>query len=678
MKNIKECKVFIASPGDVKKERDIVRQTCRQLSSDPLVRSHGISFRAIGWEDVFPAPGRPQEIINRLVDECDIFVCIFHKRLGTPSGKEDSGTLEEFLLAYDSWKNLKKPHILFYFKDVQVSSSKELKDPQLLKVLDLKDNIETDRLLLFGTFASPDDFRIIFTKHMKDWIAENTRPKDTSGKPSAKIPLEIPDTYRKWITEHSQHMDLDKLREKSDVILVKLPEIFVPIYANDPEFEKSEKNEMEGRQFAERSSSVDIEGLAAKYDYLLVEGVAGSGKTTLIKHMAYLMIQNEDYIGGDNFLPVLIFLKDLKGFDLSAGTAGAGDPPSAEKILSYYFKKTENGLNLELLEAFSSAGKAVFLIDGLDEIDAGLRETVAVAFGNLRNRHDKTKMIITGRPHGLDNEVIKRFGDRHVKILPFTMEQIEDFITRWFWHVYDPKSRIGKKTTHGMISDIKAHPGTEKLIDNPLMLTAICILYHDERELPDQRAELYKKFVNNLLFRRFKDDHERVHAFLKQLGFEMFTKGERGIDRSPAVSILGREYPKSGDESESDYRKRLNAKFDEIEPNCGLLTFQDGQYNFRHLTLQEFLTATAIVDRETDYGEAIKGYWGNDRYKEVIELYVGYLSIENKRWANKIVQEMLNHNDDKSFSRWRLAARALLDMHKDRREIDVVDLAAER
>jgi hypothetical protein len=112
--------VFIASPGDVPEERKIVRDVCRQLNDDRLVRSYDAAFRPVGWEEAFPAAGRPQEIINRLVVECDILICLFHKRFGTPSGKETSGTLEEFLLAYDLWQNLTKPHIMVYFKDASM------------------------------------------------------------------------------------------------------------------------------------------------------------------------------------------------------------------------------------------------------------------------------------------------------------------------------------------------------------------------------------------------------------------------------------------------------------------------------------------------------------------------------------------------------------------------------
>jgi len=133
MKDKKEISVFIASPGDVTAERTVVREICEDLNKSALLKPYGISFQAIGWEDAFPSPGRPQELINRLVEECDIFVCIFHKRFGSPTGKEASGTLEEFLLAYDSWKSLKKPHIMTYFKEVQIRSRKEQEDPQLTK-----------------------------------------------------------------------------------------------------------------------------------------------------------------------------------------------------------------------------------------------------------------------------------------------------------------------------------------------------------------------------------------------------------------------------------------------------------------------------------------------------------------------------------------------------------------
>src|SRR5437773_1105640 len=57
-----------------------------------------IMLLPVSWE-THMAPqlgGRPQEMINKeLVDNCDALVGMFWARLGSPTGAEDSGTVEE-------------------------------------------------------------------------------------------------------------------------------------------------------------------------------------------------------------------------------------------------------------------------------------------------------------------------------------------------------------------------------------------------------------------------------------------------------------------------------------------------------------------------------------------------------------------------------------------------------
>lgn len=151
--------LFIASPYDVSAERAVVREICESLCKDEIIKGHGLMIEAVGWEEIYPQPGRPQEIINRLVVDCDIFVCIFYRRFGTPTGVADSGTHEEFLLAVDHWKNLKKPQIFFYFKDVQIRSLKDFENDQLRKVFKLKEQIENEHTLIYSPFQDTDQFR---------------------------------------------------------------------------------------------------------------------------------------------------------------------------------------------------------------------------------------------------------------------------------------------------------------------------------------------------------------------------------------------------------------------------------------------------------------------------------------------------------------------------------------
>lgn len=76
--------VFIASPSDVEEERKIVRRVCENLNKDPLVKEKRIRLEPVGWEDVVPSAGRPQDTINLLQKDCDIFICILHKKIRNP------------------------------------------------------------------------------------------------------------------------------------------------------------------------------------------------------------------------------------------------------------------------------------------------------------------------------------------------------------------------------------------------------------------------------------------------------------------------------------------------------------------------------------------------------------------------------------------------------------------
>ncbi len=487
----------------------------------------------------------------------------------------------------------------------------------------------------------------------------------------------IPQSYRNWISARCGSMDIDRLRERGRVIQVKLPELFIPLYANPPVRER-EIGTLESDESG-REKTFDIEELIADSEYLLVEGQAGSGKTTLVKHYCYTncytMLTDKKQESSDELLPVLIFMKFLKNFDIR------GMIPSEEtagKILEYYFKETKNGLDLNTVKQFCNLGKALFLFDGLDETDRALRDFVAGSFADFRDRNQGCAVVFSGRPHGIEGAVVDFFGDRHVRILPLNTDQVDDFIRKWFCFVLaDEEAACREKTADDMITEMRAHPAVDKLKETPLMLTAICMLYFDGKELPGQRAELYKKFVEYLLYRRF-DDPEKVHRFLKNLALDMHMKRIAGTDRGPAVDVLGTVYAGHENETGQDYSDRLEKEFDRIEPDCGLLEFEN-QYSFRHLTFQEFLTAEALVDRERrNYFDAIRKHWEDSWYREVAELYIGYLSIQNMGMANEIVRQVLEENDGDTFIKWRLGARCLESIHKDRREPEVVSLATEK
>ena len=142
---IRTIHVFIASPGDVQRERDSLQGVVNELNRtfDVLLPRSGIRVELLRWEtDASPDLGRPQEIINSQIKDYDIFIGIFWKRFGTPTGKAASGTEEEFQIAFKNWKNSGRPRIMLYFNIAPIrpaQSSEEIE--QLSKLVEFKERL---------------------------------------------------------------------------------------------------------------------------------------------------------------------------------------------------------------------------------------------------------------------------------------------------------------------------------------------------------------------------------------------------------------------------------------------------------------------------------------------------------------------------------------------------------
>ncbi|OLQ69863.1 hypothetical protein BIT28_07750 [Photobacterium proteolyticum] len=90
-------KVFLASPSDVAKERQIAREVIQKWN-DLHSEETGIVLQAIGWEThSYSAMGdRAQGVLNKqILQDADFLVGMFWTRIGTPTGDHESGTLEE-------------------------------------------------------------------------------------------------------------------------------------------------------------------------------------------------------------------------------------------------------------------------------------------------------------------------------------------------------------------------------------------------------------------------------------------------------------------------------------------------------------------------------------------------------------------------------------------------------
>lgn len=647
------CRVFIASANDVKAARDIVEKVCNDLTKAKWVINQKIRLLAERWESVFPSAGRPQDILNQLQRKCKIVVFIFYRKYGT-------GTMEEFFNAYDDWKKEENsPKIMVYFKGSLVRSKTENKDPQFIKILDFKDKIEKDELLLYRDFTTPKEFKKFLSADLESQILTLApNPDDDPIKPTKKVLAIVSEKYRAWLNDITKNMDIGENREGGRAITVDLPELYVPLFSKDPDkkHEKGDEKDHSGiREPVEKD--VEIETLAGRGETLLITGRAGSGKTTLAKYMARSIVndQSENFKKGS--LPILIYLSLLKKYPY--------ENKDAKDLLDWCCKNNIlKFLDLETILSFCENGRCVFILDGLDEADEGLRKFIDIAFADFRIVYKSLKVILLGRPHVTEGKVSFRLGDRKAHVRDLSPDQIRLFIDKWFSHVFGHGSSKGEELAKKMKSDILATKEIEDLTNNPLLLSTMCMLYNDSHELPDQRADLYRRYLAWLFFKL--DEKAKVERFMMEMAATMMKGEDYGIDRHDAVRLLKKIY------SSADLNHDHGLLFDRIEPATGLLEKKNGRYKFIHNTFREFLTARYFNHFATDsHYKVISPYIPKRAYEEVVKLFIGFLSLDNSGTANFIIEKIIGQKPKKGFYTHILAAEALLDIKKDHRKQDV-------
>jgi hypothetical protein len=171
-------KCFIASPGDCANERKIAAAAVQRIDRLIGERIH-YRLEPRGWErDAFPDVGRPQEIINKILDESDIAVFIFWHRLGTDAGLGHTGSEEEFYRTLQRRYTSGEPRMLLYFNEAP-PPSQAVDLGQLARVRDFRRRLDEGRELLYGTFRDGAEWR----ERLEDALADELfrRAKGSPG-----------------------------------------------------------------------------------------------------------------------------------------------------------------------------------------------------------------------------------------------------------------------------------------------------------------------------------------------------------------------------------------------------------------------------------------------------------------------------------------------------------------
>ena len=207
--NRDQIRIFLGSPGDVTLEREIAYRVIQDIEhilriiTDYYPSVSILPLRAIGWEEVPPGVGLPNEIIiDRFpIEESDIFIFILWKRFGSPPGtrrksgsKYISGTQEEFERAYlcNRQSTSGKPFIMVYQKkdDFSTSNLSPKEIGQYRKVVEFIEDCGSmgKHPVLTRAFLSKE-FEGLLRKNLLDTILKLSISKSSEAEAGDKLEL---------------------------------------------------------------------------------------------------------------------------------------------------------------------------------------------------------------------------------------------------------------------------------------------------------------------------------------------------------------------------------------------------------------------------------------------------------------------------------------------------------
>lgn len=186
--------VFVASPSDVSEERKALESVVQELNKT-WSKNLNLRLDLIKWEtDVHPGFGAySQDVINEQVnDEYDVFIAMFWGKIGSPTHKAESGTLEEFSRAYRKYTaDNDSVDIMVYFKDQPIPPSK-IDFEQLRHIQNLKRELG-DKGGLYWVFENTEDFESLLRSHLSK-VAQKWSSKYNSANHEISTSIKITKT----------------------------------------------------------------------------------------------------------------------------------------------------------------------------------------------------------------------------------------------------------------------------------------------------------------------------------------------------------------------------------------------------------------------------------------------------------------------------------------------------
>jgi hypothetical protein len=554
--------------------------------------------------------------------------------------------LTKFMLANESKKtrDFSQPETSLYHRIIQEASR---------YIIDISSQLPSFTESTFSEILKREDYLVKTVNRILEEVQRIRDASERSEQGSARFEAD----YRSSVIRNLDKLELFGIDVSSASRRHRLSVAYVKL---------SVKYHLNLEEKKEDNPTCSIDQALSKSKMLCVIGDAGSGKTTLLQWVAVRAASldfPEELSDWQNCIPFFIRLRQCVETGL----------PAPEDFPRFVAPVIANLAPNGWIHGQLNDGKAILLIDGIDEFPENKRQDFYNWLDDIINTFPKISVLITSRPYAISDEWLERMKFDRAELQPMKLNSMKEFVIHWHDAVKDELHNIEEQNELKDLADnlclvLEKNLFIYELAITPLLCAMLCALHRERgRQLPYDRIELYEAGCEMLLERRdmerrieLKDypklSYRQKKAILQDLAYWMLINDYSEVELTRVEDRVGRRL-----ENMEGISKDVGGK-----DVCRLFVHRSGlvrepapgRFDFTHRSFQEFLAAKAALD-EDDLGILLQKA-NNDQWREVIILAAG---LASQKTSTELINSLINHGDQdtKQRHRYYLLAGACLE-----------------
>jgi len=487
--------------------------------------------------------------------------------------------------------------------------------------------------------------------------------------------------YLRWLQARTENIELRGIERAggAPVVVVPLETAYVPLRA----------------RWMRGDTDIALNEVLRLGNRLVIVGGPGSGKTTVLLHMAWALASSllsgqpdpacsrlgslmkpiklnkrgnplppQECQPHELPLPLFVPLASFARYRRHL----AGNAPARERTLAHFIsyhlidKQADFDLPADFfVQLFKDGQDVLLLLDGLDEVaNENERAEVRQSMEDLVAGRRALRVVVTCRTIAYRSGRTALGADfREIAVQPLDFNRhIVPMVCQAYACIYPLDAALRTERANDLLEGIqgleaqrRARLGrqAEAFVDSPLMVRLLLIVHFNNRRLPDERAELFDKAINALLQVDYSPDvsvsnhlaenWKRHRDMAQQLAFHLHQQGrDQGREiEEPALKAALRQ-----DEA---FKLYIDDFLSQARQRGSVLEERNGAYRFIHLALQEFLVARYLREVTGAEGRAailafLDGRLDDLWWREPILLLVGYMAANAAQSARDFLSAL--------------------------------------